>query len=138
MPDAVSVKTIANTPNQLVLFLTNVSDGSGESAAVKADKSTFTAADGAEPASLDIERIEFITSGMTATLLWDHTTDDTAVILSGTGVLDFTRRLRDPYSLPVLADPRSAGGTGDLLLTTTGHSNGDFYYITIWLKKQSD
>ena len=31
-------------------------------------------------------------------------------------------------------DPKSSGGTGDILLTTTGHSSGDSYDITVYAK----
>jgi hypothetical protein len=36
-----------------------------------------------------------------------------------------------------LKDPRSAGGTGDILLTTAGTTSGQTYDITLWLRKNS-
>lgn len=136
MADTVAVRTIANTPDRLVVHLTNVSDGTGESAVIKVDKSTFIAADGAEPDSLDIEKIVWCCDGMQARLLWDHTADDLAVVLSGSGSVDFRSGVdRTNPADGTLKDPRSAGGTGDLLLTTSGHTAGDTYNVTLWLRK---
>lgn len=140
MSDATTVKVICDTPDLLGLHLTNISDSTGESAVVKADKSAYTARDGAEPASLDILTVRWNIQGFTSVrLLWDHTTDDVAMALSGSGFDDFSRV--GPSNLSYDGsrnDPRSAGDTGDLLLTTAGAISGATYDITIWLKKSSD
>ena len=62
---------------------------------------------------------------MQVRLLWDHDTDDEIATLSGGGAFDWS-------SIGGLTDPRSAGGTGDVLLTTNGHTAGDSYDITIY------
>lgn len=142
MADAVTTNVIYDGKDRYVVHLTNVSDGTGESAVAKVDKSTLTAKDGGEPASLDIEQVEWNVQGFTSVrLLWDHTTDDTAVVLSGTGYKDFTCRddsVPEIDRVRGLQDPRSTGGTGDLLLTTAGTTSGNTYDITIWLYKASD
>lgn len=141
MADTVTSNVIANTRTRYVVHLTNVSDGTGEAAVIKVDKSTLVASDGAEPASLDIERVDYCVNGMAVTLAWDHTTDDTALVLAGNGGIDFRGVGVVPDldgGVGNLRDPRSAGGTGDLLLTTTGHTAGDTYDITLWLRKQPD
>lgn len=138
MSDAAVVNVIGQTAEHYVVHLASVSDGSGEAAVVKVDKSTLVAADGAEPASLDIERIQWNCDGMQARILWDHDTDDLAFVCSGFGELDF--RGRDLDLVPKdcrLKDPRSTGGAGDILLTTSGHTSGDTYNITLWLRKAS-
>lgn len=142
MADAVTTRKVLETPTHYVLHMTNISDGTGESAAVKLDKSTLVALDGAEPASLDIEQVRWNIQGHTSVrILWDHTTDDTALVLSGSGYDDFRYENgvgpRTKQTAGLL-DPRSAGDTGDILLTTNGHSSGDTYDITLVVRKTSD
>lgn len=139
MADSVTTNVILDSPEFYIVHLTNVSDGTGEADVVKVDKSAIgVAMDGAEPASLDILRVEGNTNGMSVTIEWDHGTDDRALILNGEFKHDFsgsdwiTGGVRT-----ALKDPRSAGGTGDILLSTTGHTAADTYSITLWLRKTS-
>jgi hypothetical protein len=141
MADSVTTKILYSDAYRVVLRLTNISDGTGESAVVKWDKSTASAAyyasDGAEPASVEIESCRWAIQGMASVrLLWDHGTDDVAMLLCGSG-----------YECPqspgfkdgvVNADPRSAGGTGDILLTTQGAAANGTYDITLVLLKRPD
>ena len=142
MADAVTSKVILDSKTHYVIHLTNVSDGTGESAVVKVDKSAIGVSyDGAEANSLDIERIEYSCQGFTYIRLhWDHTTDDTITVLNGNGngVLDFmgSPQQFNGYVQPSgLPDPRTAGETGDILLTTVGHSANDTYAITLFCRK---
>lgn len=141
MADAVATSVIANTPTHYVAHFTNISDGTGESAVVKVDKSALVASDGAEPASLEIEKVVWACDGMAVRIYWDHTTDDLALALSGSGSLDFKGKPGDVSPLSHskgLQDPRSAGDTGDILFTTSGHAAGDTYNVTLWLRKSAD
>lgn len=143
MADAVTTKVLLNTPTHHVVHLTNVSDGTGEAAVAKVDKSTLTDSSNppVEPDSLEIEQVSYVTNGFTnIQILWDHDTDELACVLpgTGTGVIDFLGR-EQRYGSVIgtrgLFDGRGAGGTGDILLTTVGHSAGDTYDITLWLRK---
>jgi hypothetical protein len=128
MADAVTNRTLASGRNVHVIHLTNISDGTGESAVVKIDKSAFTGPDGTEPGRIKIEQIEWKVQGFTSVrLLWDHTTDDLAAVLAGVGYVDYR-------SAGGNIDPASTGGTGDLLLTTSGAISGASYDITIWAR----
>lgn len=130
MADAVRTLTVRNSVRlngRLVVNLTNASDGTGESGVTKVDISTFTTPSGAAATYSVLERIEYQVNGMAVRLHWDHTTDDTIAELSGSGVID---QSIDGNRV----DPRSSGGTGDVLLTTTGQSSGDSYDITVYLK----
>jgi hypothetical protein len=129
MADAVDTLVLANTRRKYVVRLMNVSDGTGESAVVKIDKSALTGPNGLEPSKLVVEKIDYTCDGMTARLYWDHTTDDEIAVCAGQGCFDF----RDAGGL---IDPGSAGGTGDILLTTNGHTSGDSYTIVLWLRKK--
>lgn len=139
MADAVASNVLSNGREYYGIHLTNISDATGESAVIKVDKSTLLASDGAEPASLDIVSARWNIQGMASVrILWDHTTDDVALVLSGSGYDDFSG-LPDADKTPKgLADPRSAGGTGDILLTTNGAISGGTYDITLWLRKSPD
>lgn len=127
MADAVDILTVYAGRRHRVVRLTNASDGTGESAVVKVDKSTLTGLDGTEPSKLVVEKIQFALEGMSARLFWDHDTDDEIAVLAGQGCHDW----RDCGGL---VDPASAGGTGDILLTTNGHTAGDTYDITLHLR----
>jgi hypothetical protein len=130
MADTVRTLTVRNSvalTGRLVVNITNESDGTGESAVAKVDISTFNCRNG-QPATYSVvERIEYSLNGMAARLHWDHTTDDTIAELAGNGVID---QSIDGNRV----DPKSSGGTGDILLTTTGHTSGDTYDITLYVK----
>jgi hypothetical protein len=55
-------------------------------------------------------------------LEWEHTTDDVVDYFHGQGFIEYN---------PPKNDPRSAGGTGDLILTTAGGVAGDSYTFLI-------
>ncbi len=129
MADAVSSKTIINTPTRLVMQFTNLSDGTGESAVIKVDKSTFTGPNGLEPSSLRIDKIEGEVSGMTVTIKANHTSNITIAQLSGNSIcIDYLKAGGFQTS--------GAGGTGDIEFTTTGHSSGDSYNLVLSMWKK--
>jgi len=132
MADAVDVQVLANTRTKYVVRILSASDGTGESAVIKVDKSTLTGPiTGVEPGRLALERAHGNVQGMQVKLLWDHDTDDEMVILDG-GQVD-----RDYREYGGLVDPASTGGTGDVLLTTTGHTAGDSYDLTLEFRKKA-
>lgn len=127
MADTVTSNFISKGPRNIVVVRTCISDGTGETAAVVLDKSTFTNAKGVEPPILTIDKVEWSAQGFGyLKLAFDHNTDDTALVLSGGdgGELCFTKS-------GGLKDPASAGGTGDLLITTTGPTAGDSYTLVV-------
>src|SRR3990167_7934898 len=105
MTDTVDSQVLANTKLRHVVRLYNASDGTGEAAVVKVDKSSLTGPDGTEPGRLVVERIVGNVEGMSVRLHWDHTTPDEIAVL--TGPVD-----RDYRSAGGLKDPATAGGTG--------------------------
>lgn len=132
MADAVTTKTVFESPNRLVVHLTNDSDGTGESGVTKVDKSTHTGPNGLEPTHLAIDKIVYDVSSMKVALAWDHTADETIAILQGDGCIDFSRGGRHAY----LIDSNS-GATGDIILTTENQASGDGYDITLHLRKKN-
>jgi hypothetical protein len=129
MADSVDSLVVHNGKRNLIVRLTNASDGTGESAVVKVDKSAYTGPNGREPGRLVVKKIEGTCDGMQVRLFWDHDTDDEIAFLGGQFCHDWT-------SSGGLIDPASAGGTGDILLTTVGHTSGDNYCITLHLRKK--
>ena len=97
---------------------------------MKVDKSTLTNGNGTEPGVLSIVSAQWSISGFSSVkLLFDHNTDDEALVLApGNGYRDFSQQGGFP-------DPNSAGGTGDILLTTAGATASSTYDILLELLK---
>lgn len=129
MADAVDSMTIFSGRRRHVVRLTNVSDGTGESAVAKVDISALVGPNGSAPTSTVVERIDYNIQGFSSVALyWDHTTDDEiAVLPAGTGCID-------EWAAGGRHDPKSTGGTGDILLTTNGAAADATYDITLWLR----
>lgn len=124
MADLVSTQVLHNGTRRYIVNIKNISDGTGESAVVKIDKSTLTGPAGIEPTKLVIERVHGQCTGMRVRAYFDRTSAIEAFTVDGGEVeLDFTMAggIRDT----------GTGNTGDLLLTTTGHTAGDSYDLTI-------
>jgi hypothetical protein len=146
MADAVSTNVIYEDKNRYVVFLTGVSDGTGESIVVKVDKSAIgTSTAGIEAVALDIERAQWVvTTFVKVTLLWDHASDRTALVCAGSGAMDFTGLggsagwgfVPGVQRLGGLPDPVIADSTGDILLTSSATANGT-YAILLWLRKRA-
>jgi len=120
MADAVTVQALLTGKRKAVVMLTNVSDATGEAAVVKVDRSTLTNIGGVEPETLRLTEIQFCVQGFPyVKLAFDHNTDQTIAVLSGTGKLCF----KDA----ALRDLGAAGGTGDLVLTApAGWATGSY------------
>jgi hypothetical protein len=125
MADAVTSQTIIDGPRNVVMKFTNLSDGTGESAVLKVDVSALSGA----PTSVSVVRVHYAVVGMVATLLWDANTDVRILDLAGNGTFDLE-------AFGGLPNNASTGVTGDILLTTTGHSSGDSYSIVLEMRKQ--
>ncbi len=126
MADTVDSLVVFNGKRLYSVRLTNVSDGTGESGVAKVDISTLTGPAGSAPSYTKVREILYNIQGFTSVrLFWDHTTDDEiAVLPAGNGYMDYT-------ALGSLTDPRSSGGTGDILLTTAGAAANATYDITL-------
>lgn len=129
MADAVTSQTLVDNNQWTVIKLTNTSDGTGESAVLKVDVSALSPA----ASRVTLVKVFYSVAGMVARLLWDATTDVTALDLQGDGCLDFdTGPCRDFRGL---TNNAGTGITGDVLLTTIGHTSGDSYSIILVMRK---
>lgn len=128
MADTVDTKQLFAGKRYDIFKLTSRSDGTGESGVTKVDISTFTTAAGETATYSAIDRIEYNVWGFNyVALLWDHTTDDEIAVLSGQGAMDWS-------AVGGNVDPRSSGGTGDILLTTSGTMANSGYDITLYVR----
>jgi hypothetical protein len=123
MADTVTTHTLISNKKRISVLLLNRSDGTGESGVVKVDKSTLTSLAGAEPSKLTLERVEYTCDGMRADIFWDHTSDVHMISCAGQGCFEFC-------DVGGLHDT-GTGGTGDVILTTSGHTSGDSYCIRL-------
>jgi hypothetical protein len=133
MADAVTATKVEDGPKKATFYLTNTSDGTGEAAVTKIDVSALAALqDGTVCTGVRIENITFTNVGMSVKLLWDASTDVIAAQLPAdySDTLDYS----GISGLPNVA--ASGGNTGDIQLTTVGHSSGDTYSIVITCLKQ--
>ena len=131
MADTVASQTLADGPKTAVLKLTNISDGSGESAVTKVDVSALQpSADGDTCTGVTIERIWWQCIGMKVQILWDATTDLFCIELgeNQSGDHDYTK-------FGGLTNNSGSGKTGDVKFTTVGHSDGDTYTVILYLRK---
>lgn len=129
MADAVTSQTLVDNDRRAVVKLTNISDGTGESAVTKVDVSGLNAdGEGRACTSVTIERIQYDVSGMQVQVLWDATTDLVCATLSSSATLCFK-------DFGGLKNNAAAGKTGDVNFTTTNHSAGDTYTVVLSLLK---
>ena len=133
MADAVTATTVEDGPREAVFYLTNTSAGTGASAVTKVDVSALSSLqDGTACTGVRIKRITYTNVGMGVKLLWDASTDVIAAQLKAdmSDTLDYSTF----SGLPNVA--ASGGNTGDIKLTTVGHSSGDTYSIVLHCLKQ--
>ena len=133
MADAVTATTVEDGPKKAIIYCTNTSDGTGEAAVVKVDVSALASLqDGTACTGVRIQKVAFSTVGMSVKLLWDASVDVIAVDLPAdySDTLDYS----DISGLPNVA--ASGGNTGDINLTTLGHSSGDTYSVVLHCLKQ--
>ena len=127
MADTVTTQTIADTSGvKFVAKLTNLSDGTGETLVKKVDASelTFMTEDGNRKISKIWFSVNTANSKSSVEILWDGTTNSTAMFLNGSGHFDF-RPSGDEI-------PNNAGTpTGDVLISTNNFASGDNYTIIV-------
>ena len=132
MADTVASQTIDDGPKYAVIKLTNVSDGTGESAVTKVDVSGLASnANGVACTGATIQKIWWQCTGMKVSILFDATSDVLAIQLgeNQSGYHDYTL-------FGGLTNNAGSGKTGDIKFTTVGHSSGDTYTIILYLKKE--
>ena len=133
MADAVASQTIVDGPSFVALKLTNISDGTGESAVVKVDVSALEADSrtGLSCTDVNIERIWWQCIGMKVRILFDADTDVMAIELGENQSGD-----HDYSIFGGLINNAGTGKTGDVKFTTVGASSGDTYTVILYMRKK--
>jgi hypothetical protein len=130
MADAVATQILVDDTRRAVLKFTNISDGTGESGAVKINVSALSGYQGLPCTSVAIYTVDAITAGMGLNMLWDATTDVVCVTI---GEADFVTFNFSRFG--GLTNNAGAGKTGNLLFTTVGAASGDRYTVVMEVYK---
>jgi hypothetical protein len=130
MADVTTSQVIANGARNLIIKLTDVSDGTGLAGVKVVDaQSQAYAVGGQVPGRhLKIKRIVYDVHGMVVRLQWDATVPVDLATLSGFGHLDFRR-------FQGLPNPQPVGATGSILLTTLGAAANSTFTIDLEMIK---
>ena len=131
MADAVSSQTLVDTDKRTVIKLTNLSDGGGESAVKKVDVSTLSGA----PSKVTIDQIWYDIGGMRVQIDFDASTNVPALVLGGSAAAGNVQGHLDFRSFGGIKNNAGSGVTGDIDVTTSGHTNLDHYTIILELRK---
>ena len=133
MADAVASQIIVDGPSFVAIKLTNISDGTGESAVTKVDVSALEADSrtGLSCTDVNIERIWWQCIGMKVRILFDADTDVMAIELGE------NQSGNHDYSIfGGLTNNAGTGKTGDVKFTTVGASSGETYTVILYLRKK--
>tara|TARA_Y100001938_G_scaffold133493_1_gene192923 strand:- start:15 stop:434 length:420 start_codon:yes stop_codon:yes gene_type:complete len=137
MADAVTSQIIGDnvSAKNILVKLTNISDGTGESAVAKVDVSTLAKSRSGDACSrVNIEEIYYDIFGMRVDLLWNASSNVICKVLGSNGAHTSSGYM-DFRDFGGLTNNAGSGVNGDLLLTTTGHTSGDHYTIILKLSK---
>ena len=131
MADALTSQVIQDGGHTAILKFTNISDGTGQAAAVLVDVSTLSADPLTKKActGVTLQSVTFSEIGMGVELLWDANVNVPLVNLpqDWTDTMDFS-----DYGIP---NNSGTGRTGDILVTTVGATAADTYLLVLTLTK---
>lgn len=127
MADAVTTQVLQDGERLYIAKFTDISDGTGETGALKIDVSTLAPnAFGLACNGVKINKIWATTHGLEVRILWDATTDQFAWAIPQN-----TNYLMNFESVGGIPNNAGAGKTGDVLFTTLDASSGDMYSIIL-------
>ena len=136
MADSVTSQTIIDTAKRVVQKFTNLSDGSGEAGVVKVDVSALNTNDEGETCTrVTIDQIWYDVGGMRVILNFSATTVAPALILGGSAAAGNVSGHMDFRSFGGIKNNAGTGITGDIKVTTSGHTNLDHYTIVLEMRK---
>ena len=131
MADAVTSQTLVDGTRTAVMKFTNISDGTGESAVKKGDVSAVESdINGNTCTSVAIEKIWWQCIGMKVRMFFDATSDKFIIELgeNQSGYHDYSE-------FGGIKNNAGSGKTGDIDITTVGHSSADTYTIILKMRK---
>ena|SRR3990167_9073451 len=117
---------------RVVVRLTGVSDGTGETDVRKVDLDLLKTQNGKIPQRTVVEEIKWHVFGMTVVLEWDRSPHAEIIRINENGVENNGHMCWRDVGGNV--DPGLDDDTGDILLTSTNCTSGDNYDITLTLR----
>ena len=118
--------------SRVVVTISNTINGD-ETNVLKVDVSELNPEEGTGKAVSEvvIERIKAITSGVDVDILWDATSPQHCLTVSGDSGTDYDFRGVGP-----LTNNAGSGKTGDILFSTNGATSGSSYSVTLVMRKK--
>jgi len=116
---------------KMCVKFTGSSDGTGETNAIKINRSELRTSTGTVPTKIVVESIDWNVHGLTAVLEWDNSTDEVIAYMNG-GVSAGSNSDKQSWSAGL--HPIDDDGTGDIVLTTSNCAVGDSYDISMWIR----
>ena len=136
MADAVTSQTIIDTDKRVVQKFTNLSDGSGEAGVKKVDVSALNKNEQGETCTRAIiDQIWYDIGGMRVILNFEADTVAPALILGGSAAAGVSMGHMDFRSFGGIKNNAGTGITGDIKVTTSGHTNLDHYTVVLEMRK---
>ena len=136
MADAVTSQTLVDGGKTAIIKLTNISDGTGESAVKKVDVSALTSnSNGDACTRVSITQVWYDIGGLRVSLDFDASSNVVGLVLGGSAAAGTTMGYMDFRSFNGIKNNAGSGITGDIDLTTHGHTAHDHYTIILELSK---
>jgi hypothetical protein len=130
MADAVTSQKIIDDDRKLVYKFTNISDGSGEASVLKVDVSGLdTNNEGETCTRVTLTKLWYDVGGMRVTLEWAASTNVVAIVLGGSAAVGVSSGFYNFRKWGGVPNNAGSGITGDVDLTTHGHTAEDHYTI---------
>ena len=136
MADAVTSQTLADGDKTTVIKITNISDGTGEASVKKVDVSALNAnSNGDACTRVSINQVWYDIGGLRTALEFDASSNVVGLVLGGSAAAGTTMGYMDFRSFGGIKNNAGSGITGDIDLTTHGHTAHDHYTIILELSK---
>ena len=136
MADAVTSQTLVDGDKTAVIKITNISDGTGEASVKKVDVSALNAnSNGDACTRVSINQVWYDIGGLRTALEFDASSNVVGLVLGGSAAAGTTMGYMDFRSFSGIKNNAGSGITGDIDLTTHGHTAHDHYTIILELSK---
>ena len=136
MAVAVTSQSLVDGRKTAIIKLTNISDGTGESAVKKVDVSALSANNNGDACTrVSITQVWYDVGGLRVTLEFDASSNVVGLVLGGSAAAGTTMGYMDFRSFGGITNNAGSGITGDIDLTTHGHTAHDHYTIVLELSK---
>ena len=136
MADAVTSQTLVDGDKIAVIKITNISDGTGEASVKKVDVSALNAnSNGDACTRVSINQVWYDIGGLRTALEFDASSNVVGLVLGGSAAAGTTMGYMDFRSFSGIKNNAGSGITGDIDLTTHGHTAHDHYTIILELSK---